>query len=105
MLGVAIKQPTESVDSARSRTDLAAAKTDFRQKVQTLYQEGSAQIDSVLDVIIAHLQIARSGESGSRDDIQKLLEAAVALYMSKCGPLDRSGAATLMLKAINRCLK
>ncbi len=31
-------------------------------------------------------------------------ETAVAVYTAKCGPLDRSSAASLILKAINRCL-
>src|SRR6266536_632282 len=44
-------------------------------------------------------------DPASLTDIQKLLETAVAVYTAKCGPLERSSAAWLMLKAISHCVK
>ncbi len=44
-------------------------------------------------------------DPSSLTDIQKLLETAVAVYTAKCGPLERSSAAWLMLKAISHCVK
>jgi hypothetical protein len=65
------------------------------------------QIDSALDVVIARsrAQIDRSGDPVTPTDVQNLLETAVAVYTAKCGPLDRSSAASLILRAINHCLQ
>src|SRR6266496_2423298 len=80
--------------------------TEFRQKVREQYHEAMVQIDSAIDLIIARsrAQTDRSDEPVSPTDVQNLLEAAVAVYIAKCGPLERSSVASLMLKAINRCL-
>jgi hypothetical protein len=65
-----------------------------------------AQIDSAIDLIIARSrsQVDRSQDPVSPTDVQNLLEAAVGVYAAKCGPLERSSVASLILKAINRCL-
>jgi hypothetical protein len=80
--------------------------TEFRQKVRDQYHDAMAQIDSAIDLIItrSRAQIDRGDEPVSPTDVQNLLEAAVAVYAAKCGPLDRSSVASLILKAINRCL-
>jgi hypothetical protein len=106
MAGLAAKQSGESSENTHAPTDLKAANTDFRQRVRTQYREAMVQIDSALDVVIARsrAQIDRSGDPISPTDVQNLLETAVAVYTAKCGPLGRSSAASLILKAINRCL-
>jgi hypothetical protein len=93
-------------DQSHSARDLKAVDTDFRRKVRAQYQQGIAQIDAALDLIIARTraQIDGSGEPISPTDVQHLLETAIAVYTAKCGPLDRSNAASLMMRAINRCL-
>jgi hypothetical protein len=80
--------------------------TEFRQKVREQYHEAMAQIDSAIDLIIARsrAQIDHTDDPVSPTDVQNLLEAAVGVYAAKCGPLERSSVASLILKAINRCL-
>ena len=80
---------------------------EFRHKVRERYNQATAQIDSIIDLAITRtrLQIDRPDDPVSLTDIQKLLETAVAVYTAKCGPLERSSAAWLMLKAISRCVK
>ena len=80
--------------------------TEFRQKVRDQYHDAMAQIDSAIDLIItrSRAQIDPSDDPVSPTDVQNLLEAAVAVYAAKCGPLERSSVASLILKAINRCL-
>jgi hypothetical protein len=46
----------------------------------------------------------RTGDPVSPTDVQNLLEAAIAVYTAKCGPLERSSAPFLIRKAIYRCL-
>ena len=79
---------------------------EFRHKVRERYNQATVQIDSIIDLAITRtrLRIDRPDDPISLTDIQKLLETAVAVYTAKCGPLDRSSAASLILKAINRCL-
>jgi hypothetical protein len=80
--------------------------TEFRQKVRQQYHEAMVQIDSAIDLVIARsrAQIDRTDDPVSPTDVQNLLEAAVGAYIAKCGPLERSSVASLILKAINRCL-
>ena len=80
--------------------------TEFRQKVRQQYHEAMAQIDSAIDLIItqSRAQIDPSDDPVSPTDVQNLLEAAIAVYAAKCGPLEKSSVASLILKAINRCL-
>jgi hypothetical protein len=99
MMGLAVKQNTPV------STNVKAA-TDFRQKVRAQYHQAMAHIDSALDLIISRIrvQIDRKGDPVSPTDVQNLLETALAVYTAKCGPLDRSNAASLILKTIHHCL-
>ena len=85
---------------------LQIADTGFRQIVREQYRQGMAKIDTAIDLVIAwrRTQIDRPDEPVTPMDALNLLEAAVAVYAAKCGSLDRSSAASLILKAINRCL-
>jgi hypothetical protein len=80
---------------------------EFREKVRERYDQAIAQIDPIIDLAIA---LTRA-ETGRLDDpvgfpeIQKVLETAVAVYTAKCGPLETSSAAWLMLKAISKTLR
>ena len=86
--------------------DLQTFDTDFRQTVREQYRQGMAQIDSAIDIIIARTraQIDRTDEPVSPTDAQNLLEAAIAVYTARCGPLERSSAASLILRAIHHSL-
>ncbi len=87
--------------------DRKPADAEFRHKVRERYNQATAQIDPIIDLAITRtrLQIDRPDDPVSLTDIQKLLETAVTVYTAKCGLLERSSAAWLMLKAISRCVK
>ena len=91
----------------RTPMDRKPVDAEFRHKVRERYNQATAQIDPIIDLAITRtrLQIDRPDDPVSLADIQKLLETAVAVYTAKCGPLERSSAAWLMLKAISRCVK
>src|SRR5262249_34114833 len=80
--------------------------TEFRQKIRERYHDAMVQLDLAIDLIItrSRAQIDRTGDPVSPTDVQNLLEAAIAVYTAKCGPLERSNAAFLIRKAIYRCL-
>src|SRR5438067_2165784 len=86
--------------------DLKTVHTDFRQKVREQYHQAMGQIDSAIDLIITRTraQIDRTDDPVSPTDAQNLLEAAIAVYTARCGPLERSSAASLILRAIHDAL-
>ena len=79
---------------------------EFREKVRERYDQAIAQIDPIIDLAIA-LASTRTGrldDAVGFTEIQKMLETAVTVYTAKCGPLETSSAAWLMLKAISKSL-
>ncbi len=79
---------------------------EFRERVREKYTHAMAQIEPILDraVVLAREQIGRSNDPVILREIQKTLEAVVALYIAECGPLNTSTTAWLMLKAITQTL-
>jgi hypothetical protein len=83
------------------------ASVEFREKVRERYDQAIAQIDPIIDLAIA-LTRTRSGrleDPVGFTEIQKMLETAVTVYTAKCGPLETSSAAWLMLRAISKSLQ
>jgi hypothetical protein len=80
---------------------------EFREKVRERYDQAIAQIDPIIDLAIAltRNQTGRLDDPVGFAEIQKVLETAVAVYTAKCGPLEISSAAWLMLKAISKTLR
>lgn len=80
---------------------------EFREKVRERYDQAIAQIDPIIDLAIAltRTQTGRLDDPVGFAEIQKVLETAVAIYTAKCGPLEISSAAWLMLKAISKTLR
>ena len=80
---------------------------EFREKVRERYDQAIAQIDPIIDLTIAltRTQTGRLDDPVGFAEIQKVLETAVAIYTAKCGPLEISSAAWLMLKAISKTLR
>jgi hypothetical protein len=101
-------QSSERIFVPRKLQPMTAKPTsgEFREKVRERYDQAIAQIDPIIDLAIA---LART-RTGRLDDpvgfteIQKMLETAVTVYTAKCGPLETSSAAWLMLKAISKSL-
>jgi hypothetical protein len=79
---------------------------EFRERVRALYDRAMAQIEPIIDHAISLARTTgRSADRVSSTEIRKILETAVAVYAAKCGPLETSTAAWLMLKAIKQTLR
>jgi hypothetical protein len=80
---------------------------EFRERVREKYTHAMAQIEPMLDrtIVLAREQIGRSDDPVILREIQKTLEAVVALYIAECGPLNTGTTAWLMLKAITQTLR
>jgi hypothetical protein len=80
---------------------------EFREKVRERYDQAIAQMDPIIDLAVAltRTRTGRLDDPADFAEIQRVLETAVAVYTARCGPLEISSAAWLMLKAISKTLR